>query len=140
MAILKSTQPYLFNVVPASTRFGKKVRRLLNKKFNAVNDRCLFEAVVRLETNWHVLLCTLPIWPIWLNGRGFALLRDAAILFLYRWHNTIHQAISIYLHWVILGMELEYQALGTRQQMNYKITYICIYTQQNTVPRTHKSN
>ena len=25
---------------------------------------------------------------------------------------TIHQAIGVYMHWVILGMELEYQALG----------------------------
>ena len=25
---------------------------------------------------------------------------------------TIHQAIGVYMHWAILGMELEYQALG----------------------------
>ena len=25
---------------------------------------------------------------------------------------TIHQAIAVYLHWIILGMEWEYQTLG----------------------------
>ena len=44
-----------------------------------------------------------------LSGRGFAQLRDAAILsYEYRLHNTIHQAIGVYMHWVILGKELEY--------------------------------
>ena len=48
-----------------------------------------------------------------LSGHGLAQIRDAAILsYGYRWHNTIHQAIGVYMHWVILGMELEYQALG----------------------------
>ena len=48
-----------------------------------------------------------------LSGRGLIQIRDAAILsYIYRWHNTIHQAIGVYMHWVILGMELEYQALG----------------------------
>ena len=32
-------------------------------------------------------------------------------LYIYRWHNTIHQAIGVYMHWVILRMKLEYQAL-----------------------------
>ena len=50
---------------------------------------------------------------ILLRGCGLAQLKDAAILsYGYRWHNTIHQAIGVYMHWVILGMELEYQALG----------------------------
>ena len=44
---------------------------------------------------------------------------------------TIHQAIGVYMHWVILGMELEYQALGTRQQtpnllLTYDLTYVTI--------------
>ena len=48
-----------------------------------------------------------------LSGRGLAQPRDAAILsYGYRWHSTIHQAIGVYMHWVILRMELEYQALG----------------------------
>ena len=48
-----------------------------------------------------------------LSGRGLAQIRDAAILsYGYRLHNTIHQAIGVHMHWVILGMELEYQALG----------------------------
>ena len=43
-----------------------------------------------------------------LSGCGLARIRDAAILsHAYRWHNTIHQAIGVYMHWVILGMELE---------------------------------
>ena len=34
-----------------------------------------------------------------LSGRGFAQIRDAAILsYMYRWHNTIHQAIGVYIH------------------------------------------
>ena len=76
-----------------------------------------------------------------LSDHGLAIIRDAAILsYGYRWHNTIHQAIGVYMHWVILGMELEYQALGYINRLNYKITYGCIYTQQNTVLGTHKSN
>ena len=52
-----------------------------------------------------------------LRDHRLAPIRDAAILsYGYRWHNTIHQVIGVYMHWVILGMELEYQALGTRQQ------------------------
>ena len=48
-----------------------------------------------------------------LNGRGLAQIRSAVILsYGYRWHNTIHQAIGVYMHWVILGMELEYLAVG----------------------------
>ena len=48
-----------------------------------------------------------------LSGRGLAQISDATILsYGYRWYNTIHQAIGIYMHWEILGMELEYQALG----------------------------
>ena len=49
-----------------------------------------------------------------LSGRGLAQIRDATILsyvYTYRWHNTIHQTVGIYMHRVILGMELEYQAL-----------------------------
>ena len=71
-----------------------------------------------------------------LSGCGLAQIRDVAILsYGYRWHNTTHQVISVYMHWVILGMELEYQALG---YILYKTTYSCIYTQQNTVPGTHR--
>ena len=48
-----------------------------------------------------------------LGGRGLAQIRDATIRsYGYRWHNTIHQAIGVYMQWVILAMELEYQALG----------------------------
>ena len=51
------------------------------------------------------------------SHRRLAQLRDVAILsYRYRWHDTIHQVIGVYMHWVILVMELEYQALGTRQQ------------------------
>ena len=47
------------------------------------------------------------------RANGLAQTRDAAILsYGYRWHNTIHQAVGVYMHWVILRMELEYQALG----------------------------
>ena len=46
------------------------------------------------------------------------------------------------MHWVILEMELEYQALGyihlTINRLNYKTTYNRIYTLQNTVPGTHR--
>ena len=50
---------------------------------------------------------------MFLRGRGLAQIRDAGILSDgYRWHNTIQQAIGVYMHWVILRMELEYQALG----------------------------
>ena len=71
-----------------------------------------------------------------LSGGGLAPIRDAAILsYGYRWYNTIHPAIDVYMHWVILRMKLEYQALGYRQQtpnrLNYmyKITHSGIYTQ-----------
>ena len=48
-----------------------------------------------------------------LSGHSLAQIRDAAILpHLQGWHNTIHQAIAVYMPWVILGMELDYQALG----------------------------
>ena len=54
---------------------------------------------------------------ILLRGRHIALIRDAAVLsFGYRWHYSIHQAIGVYMPLLTLGMELEYQALGTRQQ------------------------
>ena len=49
------------------------------------------------------------------NGCGLAQIRDATILsygYTCRWHHTIYQAIGIYMYWVILGMKLEYQALG----------------------------
>ena len=51
---------------------------------------------------------------ILLSGRGLAQIKDTTILsYISRRHNTIHQqAIGIYIHWVILGMELEYEALG----------------------------
>ena len=75
-----------------------------------------------------------------LSGRGLAQIRDAAILsYEYRWYNTIHQAIGIYMRWVILGLEFEYQALGSINRLDYKITHGCIYTQENTVPGTHTS-
>ena len=51
-----------------------------------------------------------------LNGRGLTQIRDAAICLKDIDDNTIHQAIGVIMHWVILGMELEYEALGTRQQ------------------------
>ena len=39
--------------------------------------------------------------------------RDAAFLcYGYRRHNTIHEAIGVYMHLVILGMDLGLQALG----------------------------
>ena len=48
-----------------------------------------------------------------LSGRGLSRIRDAAILcFNIEVEPTIHQAIGVYMPWVILGMELEYQALG----------------------------
>ena len=79
-----------------------------------------------------------------LSGRALTQIRDAAIQsYGYRWHKTIHQAIDIYMHWVILGMELEHQALGyiytsDFNRLNYKTTFNHIYTQQNTVPGTHR--
>ena len=51
-----------------------------------------------------------------LSGRGLARIWDAAILsYGYGWHNAINQAIGVYMHWVILAIELEYQALGYLQ-------------------------
>ena len=71
-----------------------------------------------------------------LIGRGLARIRDATILSYIEVAPTIHQAVGVYMHWVILGMKLEYQALGYINRLNYKITYSWIYTQQNTVPGT----
>ena len=71
-----------------------------------------------------------------LCGHEFAQIRDAAILsYVYRWHNTINQATGVYMHWVILGMDLEYQALGYNRIL-YKTTYNCKYGSCYT----HKSN
>ena len=73
-----------------------------------------------------------------LSGHGLAQIRDATTMsYGYRWHNTIHQAIGVYMHWVIPGRELEYQALG---YILNKTTSSCIhvYTQQNTVPGTYR--
>ena len=48
-----------------------------------------------------------------LRGHGLAQIRDAEFLsYGYRRHNTINQAIGVYMLWAIFGMELEYQALG----------------------------
>ena len=53
-----------------------------------------------------------------LRGLRLSQLRAAAMLFYgYRLHDTIHQVKGVHMHWVIFGMESEYQALGT----NYKI-------------------
>ena len=53
-----------------------------------------------------------------LIGRGLAQIRDAAFLsYLQRLAPTIHQEIGVYMHWVILGMELEYQALSYTIQL-----------------------
>ena len=48
---------------------------------------------------------------MFLNGRGFAYLKDTAILSLYRWHNTTSVFTRL---WVILGMEFEIHVSGTR--------------------------
>ena len=49
-----------------------------------------------------------------LSGRGVARIRDAAILsYIYiEVAPTIPQAIGAHMHLIILGMELEYKALG----------------------------
>ena len=48
-----------------------------------------------------------------LSGRGLAQRRDAAILpYLLGVALTIRQAIGVYMHWVILGLELEYRPLS----------------------------
>ena len=49
--------------------------------------------------------------------------------------NTIHQAIGVYTHWVILGMELN----GIRIGMPFNTTYSYIYISSKvTVPGTTK--
>ena len=58
---------------------------------------------------------------------------------------TIHQAIGVHMHWVILGVELEYQALGyihlTQLQDNiqlyiYAAKYCSWYTQKKVIKHT----
>ena len=49
------------------------------------------------------------------RGRGLAQLKDAVIYIGGTILFTRH--IGVYMHWVILGMELDYQALRTRQQL-----------------------
>ena len=71
-----------------------------------------------------------------LSDRGFAQIEmPHPVLYIYRWYITIHRAIGVYMHWVILGMELGYQALG---YIHYKTTCSYVYTQQNTVPGIHR--
>ena len=68
-----------------------------------------------------------------LSGRGLAQIRDAAILsYGYRWHNTIHQAIGVYMHWVILGMDLGISDTRLQHLTLYLIRYhTAIYIPSN---------
>ena len=53
------------------------------------------------------------------NGRGFAQIKDVAIVsYGYRWHITIHQAIGIYMHWVILDIPGRIQFPGHKELSN----------------------
>ena len=72
--------------------------------------------------------------PLLLSSCGFAFKRDAAIL-------SNMSGTKLYTKpLVILGMELEFGTWRTHTHLLYKTTYSYLYTQQNTVPGTYKSN